>query len=328
MIESTTLIAAPAARTDHRHAGRVVARWALPIIFGAVIALAWLTTPGFGTLDNLRAVLVNTSIIGIAAVGMTAITLSGNIFSLGVGPSAMLGSMVFMAVAANGQPVLGVMGALVLMLVIGLVQSLIVAAGLNPVVTTLAVGAIIFGAVSGLTQGQVLSVPGGTIDWIAGTPLLTIPLPVWIFAAFTLVVQLLLDFTTAGRRLVLVGANRQAAVVSGISVRSATIWAFTVMSVGLAIVGVVSASQLGQVTPDNLSSLTVDAVAALLVGGTAVTGGEGSAVRSAAGAIIIVILQNVMLLQGWSSGARVFGEGLLVIAVVAVLHLARKAAAR
>jgi ribose/xylose/arabinose/galactoside ABC-type transport system permease subunit len=313
---------------DRAHAARQVARWAMPVLFVALIAASSLSTTSFLTFDNLRSVLINTAITGIAAVGMTAVTLSGNVFSLGAGQSAMLASLLFMSVAASGaQPLLGVVLALVVLLVIGLAQSLVIAAGLNPVVTTLAVGTVIYGAVAALTGGAVVSAPAG-VDWLAAAGFLTIPLPVWVFAVFTLVVWLFVERTVPGRRLVLVGANRHAALTSGVSVRTVTVWAFAIMSVGLTIAGVLSASQLGQVTTDNLSGLTVDAVAAVLVGGTAVTGGEGSAARSAGGALIIVVLQNVMLLHGLSTGARVLGEGALVILVIAALHLARRAVAR
>jgi ribose transport system permease protein len=314
----------PVLPVDRAHA----ARWAMPVVFVALIAMSSLSTSSFLTFDNLRSVLINTAITGIAAVGMTAVTLSGNVFSLGVGQSAMLASLLFISVAASGaQPLLGLVLALVVLLVIGLAQSLVIAAGLNPVVTTLAVGSVIYGAVAALTGGAVVSAPAG-VDWLAAAGFLTIPLPVWVFAVFTLVVWLFVERTVPGRRLVLVGANRQAALTSGVSVRTVSVWAFAIMSVGLTIAGVLSASQLGQVTTDNLSGLTVDAVAAVLVGGTAVTGGEGSAARSAGGALIIVVLQNVMLLHGLSTGARVLGEGALVILVIAALHLARRAVAR
>jgi ribose transport system permease protein len=311
------------------HTARQVARWAMPILFVVLIVISAATTTSFLTFDNLRAVLINTAITGIAAVGMTAVTLSGNVFSLGVGQSAMLASILFMSVAAAGvSPVLGVVLALAALLVLGLLQSLIIAAGLNPVVTTLAFGTVIYGVVAAVTGGAVVSAPSAGIDWLAGGDILGVPVPVWVFAVFTVILSLFVDRTVPGRRLVLVGANRNSAVLSGISVRTVTIWAFAIMSVGLTVAGVLSASQLGQVTTNNLADLTVDAVAAVLVGGTAIAGGEGSAARSAAGALIIVVLQNVMLLHGLSAGVRVLGEGLLVVLVVAVLQIARRAAAR
>lgn len=323
VVTDPTTAARPAAVPVRQRLGQAAARYALPLLLLVLLLGASVTTSGFLTFDNLRAVLITTAITGIAAVGMTTVTLSGNLFSLGTGQSAMLASTVFATLAIAGSPLGGAVLALLLLVTLGLAQSVVIAAGLNPVVTTLAFGTVIFGAVSGITGGAVLSVPSG-LGWIAGADLLRIPLPVWVFLVFTVAVQLLVDRTGPGRRMVLVGANRRSAVMSGVSVRSATAWAFGVLSVALTVAGVVSASQLGQVTPNNLSTLTLDAVAAVLVGGAAVAGGRGSAAGSALGALIIVVLSNVMLLQGFSTGARVLGAGVLVVLVVATLHLLRR----
>ncbi|MFD9716425.1 ABC transporter permease [Streptomyces sp. NPDC059076] len=312
-----------------QEASQRLTRWAIPTVFAVLVAVAAATTSDFLTFDNLRGVLINTAVTGIAAVGMTTITLSGNLFSLGAGQSAMLASILFMWVASSGGSLaLGILLALVVLVAIGLLQSLAVAAGLNPVVTTIAAGALIYGAVAGITGGAVVSAPTSAVGELAAFDLLGIPLPVWVFAAFTGAVWLFVERTTSGRRLLLVGSNRETAVMSGISVRAATAWAFAITSIGLAIAGIFSASQLGQVTANNLSELTVDAVAAVLVGGTAVSGGEGSAVRSAVGALVIVVLQNVLLLHGLPTGVRILTEGILLVAVVSVLHMARRKAMR
>jgi ribose transport system permease protein len=312
-----------------QEASQRLTRWAMPTIFALLVLVAAVTTSDFMTFDNLRGVLINTAVTGIAAVGMTTITLSGNLFSLGAGQSAMLASILFMWVASTGTSlVLGAALAIVVLVAIGLLQSLAVAAGLNPVVTTIAAGALIYGAVAGFTGGAVVSAPTSSVGELAAFDILGIPLPVWVFAGFTAAVWLFVERTTSGRRLLLVGSNRETAVMSGISVRTATAWAFAITAVGLAIAGIFSASQLGQVTANNLTELTIDAVAAVLVGGTAVSGGEGSAVRSAVGALVIVVLQNVLLLHGLTTGVRMLTEGILLVAVVSILHLARRKAMR
>ena len=98
------------------------------------------------------------------------------------------------------------------------------------------------------------------------------------------------------------------------------------MSLGIAIAGILSAAQFGQAASKDFGSLSIDAVAAVLVGGTAIQGGDGSPIRSAIGALIIVILGNIMLLQGLSTGMRTVFVGTLVAIVVCVLHMLRKAA--
>jgi ribose transport system permease protein len=307
---------------------RAVARFALPLVLVVLVVGAAISTPVFLTFDNIRGVLLNASITGIAAVGMTAMTLSGNMFSLGAGSSTMLASMLFVALPFVGIPpiVAGIVAVLVLV-ALGVLQALAVAAGLNPVVTTLATGTIVLGAVTVASGGAVIPAPA-EVGWLATASFLGIPLPVYVFVVVTAVAWFLHDRTTIGRRIVLLGANRAAARTSGLAVRRLTVWAFVIMSIGFAIAGILSAAELGQVTANNLSTLTVDAVAAVLVGGTAIQGGEGSPLRTAVGGLIIVILQNVMLLHGLPHGVRSLGVGALALVIVIVLHLARRAAAR
>ncbi len=308
---------------------RRITRYALPAILLLLLVIASLTTPGFFTFDNLRAVLINSSIVGIVAVSMTPVTLSGNFFSLGAAQSTMLSALIFLSAVGGGQPIwVGVMVSLIVLIVIGALQAIVVAAGLNPIITTLAAGSVIFGVATFVTGGRVVTANGADISWIATESWAGLPLPVYAFFIVTLVVTLLVKRTVAGRRVSLLGANSAAAAVSGISAWTTTLWAFLIMSVGMALAGVLVAGQLGQITTSDLSSLTIDTVAAVLVGGTAIQGGDGSPLRSAVGALIIVILGNVMVLQGFPTGIRTLGVGLLVVIVVSVLHLTRKAAAR
>lgn len=313
----------------HRALLRRAAGWSMPILFVVLIIVASLTTSQFLTFGNVRAILLNAAITGIVAVGMTPVILSGNFFSLAAGQSTVLATIVFLTLAASSAPlVLAMLVAVVVLVAVGVVQALVVAAGLNPVITTLAAGTIIFGLLSWLTGGAVVTARNADIGWIATASLLGLPLPIYVFVGFTLIVWLFTERTTAGRRLVLLGANRETAKVSGISVRSSTIWAFAIMSIGMAVAGILSAGELGQATSNDLTSLTIDAVAAVLVGGASIQGGEGSPIRSALGALIIVILANVMLLHGLPTGVRTLGEGILVVLVVSLLHLLRKVADR
>jgi ribose/xylose/arabinose/galactoside ABC-type transport system permease subunit len=325
----TAVVSAPTATERRRAAFRRTAGWSMPILFVVLIVLATVTTPQFLTFGNLRAILINTAVTGIVAVGMTPVILSGNFFSLAAGQSTVLSTIVFLASVSSGVPlIVAALISVVVLVVVGVLQAFVVAAGLNPVVTTLAAGTIIFGLLSAVTGGAVVTAHNANIGWIATASLFGLPLPIYVFVVFALLVWLFVERTTAGRRVVLLGANRETAIVSGISVRSATIWAFVVMSIGMAIGGIVSAGELGQATSNDLASLTIDAVAAVLVGGAAIQGGEGSPIRSALGAIIIVILSNVMLLHGFPTGVRTLGEGVLVVIVVSALHLLRKVADR
>ena len=302
-------------------------RFSTALIVGAVaigVIIAVALTPGFLTVDNVRAILRNASIVGIAAVGMTPITLSGNFISLGTQQSAMAASVVFVALVGNGlAPALAIVIVVVALLVVGAIQGAVVAAGLNPVITTLAAGAIIFGVVADATNGQVVSIGDHPVSWGNGS-VAGIPVEVLVFALVTVVVGLLVSGTVAGREVTLCGANKETAIASGISYRRVTLWAFMIFSGALAIAGVLAGAGFGQATIQSLNTLTVDALAAILVGGTAIAGGYGSPWRSAAGALLIAVITNVMILNNFSIGGRLAVEGAVVVVVVVLLEFLRR----
>lgn len=308
---------------------RFVNSYALPLLVAAVFTVSAISTPDFATFANIRAILINTSIVGIIAVAMTAITISGNFFSLGIASSTVLAGIVFLTVSGlTGSALAGLGAAVVLSVALGILQGLIVGAGLNPVITTLAVGSVVYGLVAITTKGAVVTAGSVDVGWLATWNLLGIPLPVYVFLSFTAVAWFLTEHTTIGRNIHLVGANRATARNSGISVQATTIWAFIAFGIGLGVAGALNASQLHQIQANDLTGLTMDVIAAVLVGGTAVSGGEGSSTRSAVGALLIVALGNIMLLHGLDHGWRVFLVGAVVMVLVVVLHVLRKVSAR
>jgi ribose transport system permease protein len=310
---------------SQRRIRRAVAGSALPLLLVLVIVVAAFTTPSFFNLNNARAVLINSSVVGILAVGMTPITLSGNFVSLGGQGTVVLATMTLLALLGNGLPIwLAIIAVLLLQIVVAIAQGAIVSAGLNPVITTLAAGSVIYGILTVITKSSVVTAPRSSIRNFGTTIFLGLPLPVYLFIIYTLVMWFVVSRTGLGRRTTLVGANPLTAAVSGISARSITIWAFVSFGIAATLTGIIEAAELGQVTSSDLSNVTIEIVAAVLVGGVSIKGGEGSPLNSALGAVLITIFENVMLLQGIGVGVRSTFVGLLVVVVVSVLHVMRR----
>jgi ribose transport system permease protein len=317
---------APDAATARRDAGGAE-RASTAIVVGVVavaVIVAVVATPNFLSVDNVKAILRNASIVGIVAVAMTPITLSGNFISLGTQQSAMAGTVVFIAlVGAGWAPALAIVVVLVALVLAGIVQGVVVAAGLNPVITTLAAGAIIFGVVADATNGQIVRVGDHPVSW-GNSTIAGIPIEVLVFVLFTIAVGLFMAGTVAGREMTLAGANKDTAEVSGISFRNVTVGAFVIFSIGLAIAGVLTGAGYGEATIQSLGTLTIDALAAILVGGTAIAGGYGSPWRSAGGAVLIAVISNVMVLNDFSTGGRLAVQGAVVVVVVILLEFLRR----
>lgn len=319
---------AAVARGARGHAPARIPGWVPQAVLIAAIvvgiAVAVSVTPNFLSWSNTLAILRNASIVGIVAVGMTPITLSGSLVSLAISQSAMAAALAFIALLSDGQhQAVAMLAVVALMIVIGVVQGLIVAAGLNPVITTLAAGAVIYGIVANWTDGLVITVGAHPASWgdakIAG-----LPLEVIVFAAFTAVVSIAVSKTMIGRQTTLTGARRATADLSGISFRRVTIFAFAVFSAGVAIAGILYGAQFGEGNVTSFSALTIDVVAAVLVGGIAIQGGHGSPLRAAWGALLIAIISNIMLLNDFTTGGRLATQGALVVVVVILLELMRR----
>ncbi|QWT24416.1 ABC transporter permease [Subtercola sp. PAMC28395] len=313
-------------RAGQRRAINGIRNSALPILIAAVYVGASIFVPQFLTFETIRAILLATSITGIIAVGMTAVTLSGNFFSLAVTASTVFSGVIYLWVgSATGNIFVAALAAIVVALVLGLIQGYIVGLGLNPVVVTLAAGAIIYGSTAILTKGEVVAAADNSMGAFATFAIFGVPLPVFIFIGFTAVAWFLTEHTLIGRNLHLLGANKATARNSGISATGTTIWAFLAFSVGIGVAAILQVSQTLQIQADNFPELTMNVVAAVLVGGTAITGGDGSPVKSAIGALFIATITQIMVLSGIPQGTRYFVLGLVVVALVITLHLLRKA---
>lgn len=316
-----TPITARLTRVDRR-------RLVVPLSIGAAVALilvvGGLTTPAFLTVDNMLIVVRSASITGIVAVGMTFITLSGNFVSLSVQQTAVMSAVAFALAVSNGWGIAAaIVVAMLLAAVVGAIQGIIVALGMNPIVTTLGSGALILGLTSIVVENKTIQLGSDSADWLGiGRPL-GIPNQSIAFVAFTIFTTVILVKTRFGRQISLIGASRAAAAASGIRIVGTIVAAFVISAIAAALVGIFTAAQVGQAKVTMFENLTIDAVAAVLVGGTAIQGGEGSTFRTALGAVFTALLVNLMLLRRYDYGVRLLVEGVIVTVAVSAFHLLR-----
>ena len=199
------------ARADWR---RLVAPVTVGLAALAILIAGGLTTAEFLTVDNLLIIVRTASITGIVALGMTFVTLTGNFFSLSLEQTAAMSSIVFAEALAHGY---GLAPALVLALLtaiaIGVGQGLVVAAGLNPIVTTLGAGAALYGLAAIATNNEVVNFSTTEADWLGRGRPLGIPTQSWAFVLLTVLATFALVRTRFGRQVYLVGTNREAARV-------------------------------------------------------------------------------------------------------------------
>src|SRR4051794_39331756 len=201
-------------------------RYAVPAIL-IVVALA---TPGFLSWPSMLSLLTTVSFIGCVAVGMTLITISGNIMSFSLGATAGAAAMVFvLAVNAVGVP-LGILIALVFGGLVSGAQGFCIGyVRANPIIISIASLSLIYGIAEAFTEsGTVYAAPGTSYGPLKGN-LLGLPIEFVLLLVVTCIGQALLSLTSFGRNVIMCGSSFRAAEAVGVrtwrTVTGAYAWA-------------------------------------------------------------------------------------------------------
>jgi ribose/xylose/arabinose/galactoside ABC-type transport system permease subunit len=295
-------------------------RLLVAIRLAAVLALvaAAIGTPGFLTATSLFSLLTTMSFIGCVAVGMTFITLSGNVMSFCLGATLSVTTIVFMV----SLP-LGLAGALAVAFLFGAaltgIQGWVIGTvRANPIIVSMAVLALIYGFVTLFTGGRGVYPEGSETDVLKGR-IGPVPLPLAAFLLTVVLGQFILSFTRFGRNLYMVGSNHRAAVAAGIVTWRTVTGAYVVAGLFTALSAVLMAARYASGDMEHGIGYDYHAISAVLVGGTAIQGGEGSALRTLLGTVIISVIQGLLLLWGFSTQMQYLIVGIIVLGVI-MLH--------
>jgi simple sugar transport system permease protein/ribose transport system permease protein len=289
---------------------------------GFLLLIGGATTPGFLTWNNLLIVIRAASITGIVALGMSYITISGNLFALSAEELVVLSACVFAwLMRAHYDLAAGLVLTLLFAGSAGGIQGAIIGRGADPIITTLAFGALFRGLASLVSNNRNILLETDAAQWLGTGRPLGIPTQSWAFAILAIVAWFVLQRTRFGRELLLIGANRQAAVATGLQVGRASLVALTLFGLCCGMAGISAASQFGLAVANLFTGLNIDVIAAVLVGGVSLRGGQGTPLQAAFGAIFIALLQNYMLLHSFTSGQRMLVVGCLVAAATLGIHL-------
>lgn len=247
------------------------------VLFVVVFVVFGVLAPRFFSVKNVENIMYSASYMGIIAIGMTFVLLTGGI-DLSIGSNMYLSSIVA-GIAINnwGFPVAG---ALLLALSVGLVYGainavLVTKVKLLPFVTTLST--LIIGRGLGLfiTKSTSVNYPE-SVTLMGGRKVLgAIPLPIAIFLLVVLVSHILLTRTQLGRQIYAVGNDEEAAEKAGIDTVRILFTVYVISGLFAALGGFVSVAQLGRIQPNFGKSDELDAIAAAVLGGTSLFGGIG-----------------------------------------------------
>ena len=290
--------------------------WAQTI--GIIVLLAVIfATPGFLAGPSILSLLTTVSFIGCVAIGMTLITISGNIMSFALGATVGVTAMVFI-LASNllGFGLGLVVGLLFGSLLTGLQGLMIGWVRANPIIVSIAALALIYGLTQAFAEKGTIYADPDTLPASVKGKVGGVPIEFIMFVLSALIAQFILSFTRFGRNLFMVGSSFRAAEAVGVNtwrtITGAYLWAGLFTSVA----GIMLAVRYEAANMDYGVAYDYDAIAAVLVGGTAIGGGHGSAVRTFAGAMVIAAVQVMLLLRGLRQEWQYLAAGLIVLAVI------------
>lgn len=284
-------------------------------------AIAGYVSPAFATVDNMFVIIRAASMTGVVAIAMSYVTISGNLFALSASSMGALIAVVFaLATAHFGFPV-GLIVALAIAVACGIAQGVTVSSFGNPIIATLAFGTVFRGLAAYFSGNSIVRIDSDAALWLGTARPFGIPTQSWIFVLIAVLSWAIVRHTRLGREIILCGSNPHAARASGLNLGGITTAAFVFLCVGTAVMAVLNVCQFSQAKADLFSNYDFDYIAAVLVGGISLSGGRGTPLQAALGAVLIAVLQNFMLLNGFSAGLRMTVVGGLVVAAISVFHL-------
>jgi ribose transport system permease protein len=270
------------------------------VLLVIVVVFSALRPEAFFTVANFKGIGVNQIVVVFAALGLLAPLVVGELdlsigYVIGLSQAIVVGLM-----AKQGVPVpLAIAAALAACLLVGVINGLLVVRlGINSLITTLAVGSILYGVVIWYTGGEVISenVPL-SFEGIANNEFLSLPLAIWYGIALLLALEILFSLKPLGRRMYAVGGNRRAAELVGIRVRAITVGAFAASAFIAGMGGVIIASRLNSAQPELGPQFLLPAYAAAFLGATTIRPGRfnplGTVVAVYLVAVLVAGLQNL-----------------------------------
>jgi len=291
------------------------------VVLVVLVLLFGFTSPFFFSINNLANIGRQTAQVSIIACGMTLVIIAAQI-DLSVGAVLSLAGMVAgLTIKVTGNTFLGVIAGLVLGAAVGFTNGFLTTKGRIPAfLTTLATMGIARGFTMMITQTKDVVIYREPYWRIFGDgELFHVPSQI----IWTLIVAIITGFflrkAVFGRRVYATGGNIEAARFSGINTDKVIIAVFTITGVLAALSGIILSSQMHTSRPHVGIGMELNVIAAVILGGTSLFGGKGSIIGTIIGSLIIGVLNNGLLLLGFSSYFQMVIRGVVIILAVLLL---------
>lgn len=288
----------------------------------AIILVAAYFSPGFIQPINFFNMLRQASVVGIAAVGVTLVMITGGVdLSIGaiISFASVLAASLMAGEAANIPLAVGV--ALAMGAVVGVANGVLVARWkLPPFILTLGTATVVLGIAQLYTGGTAAGVVAPEFRQVLNARIGPVPVLVFVFGLVVLAGLGVQNRTTLGRRLFLVGSNGAAARLAGVPVQRTLVLAYLLSGLTAALAGLALLARSGVSSTFAGQGFEFDVLAAVILGGTTFEGGRGGIGGTLAGVLILATTFSLVSILGLDFNMELIVKGGIIFGVAA-LHV-------
>jgi ribose transport system permease protein len=289
----------------------------LVIILVMMVGLTFISG-SFLTPRNLLNILNQSTPLALIAVALTLVIISGG-FDLSTGAIFGVASVTTAWVAVNVNPEVALLVGPSVGLILGIVNGLIITGfNVHSFLATLATSLVFRGIAVLTTGGALIPVRMDEFAWIGRGRIGMVNYAVIILVVFAIVMMVLLNRTTFGRRVIAVGGNEEAAILSGVRTKLVKMAAFGLVGFAAGLAGVIATSRVSMGQPQAGAGVELDAIAAVILGGTSIYGGAGAVWRSVAGVLLLALIDNGFNILNVNPFFKDLTTGVIIVAAVAL----------
>ena len=290
-------------------------KYGIVLILLAMLVAFSLLSEGFFTTRNIFNIIRQISFMGLIAIGVTMVILTGGI-DLGSGSVLALAAVLATSLAQLPE------------------SATLKYAGLSVPIGVPVLVALLIGALTGWVNGALIArfrippfiatlgmmtVARGFALIYSNKPLSQLtPFPVIVLLVVAVLTHIMLNNTRFGRYIYALGGNEQAARISGVNIDRVKIGVYTLAGLLSGLAGLVVSSRVGSGQPGQGVGIELDAIAAAVIGGTSLSGGIGTIWGTIVGALIIGVLDNGLILLNVDQYWITIVKGTIIVVAVII----------
>ncbi|UXN75863.1 ABC transporter permease (plasmid) [Devosia sp. A8/3-2] len=292
--------------------------------YGILIIIALLmigltpVSPSFLSSRNLLNILNQSAPLALIAAALTPVIISGG-FDLSTGAIFGVASVSAARLAVNVDPTPGMIAGPLLGMMLGVINGLIITGfNVHSFLATPASSMVYRGIAVLITGGALIPVRMEEFTRLGRGRVGVVNVAVLILLVFTVAMMVLLNRTTFGRRVIAVGGNEEAAILSGVRTKLVRIACFGLTGFAAGPAGIIAVSRISMGQPQAGVGLELEAIAAVILGGTSIYGGAGAVWRSIAGVLLLALIGNGFNILNVNPFFKDLTTGVIIVVAVAL----------